>query len=610
MNGFIRKLCILYSYFLEYMIYVELKHYDKDDDQLEMFMKQINGTCDTINDKSSCLWAISRCYTFSTITRRLFDADLTLTTMENIRLDINKKNKLNFIGITIRPDHVFNLIKIENKWYYISSWMLLYSGVIIKIDSIDDFFDCLHLFFMVDTYKLNRSEQNERFMKFIQTYFIFKLNNNGDNILKINNFSLINQLIYRTGENMIEQMLNLTKFNKIKIIQKESYEFIISSGYCKILENKNHEKIVENFFNIYINSIDKKIFVDSNTNNNDNYIFFYDEYKYFKNNKKIQTKFCNYFDSIYGVNKYIIKIKFLLQKNEMLGGEHSFKYTSQNNMHFINNSYILNQIFMGNIINLQKPGFTIINDNKCNLLMILKYYKLLQYYGHSNIFDNLCVQLFLHYDNVKTYSVIKKYYYIQKNNNNIGKLCLVNIYDHKYLYGFIIFELNDIKSKTSNIHTIIPEFYSENANDYLDQIFVFTNYNDIVYIENVKDIKLKVYNPDIIQIDYCQYLNDCKQYYYNLFKSNNISNPVDGFLFLCNGIKTGNDKLAFRSNDLNYELNNGILFCLIKLLFNENNINNSNNNMHSSMFDLGYIIYGNDYDFYKYLYIELNKRFH
>ena len=259
---------------------------------------------------------------------------------------------------------------------------------------------------------------------------------------------------------------------------------------------------------------------------------------------------------------------------------------------------------MGNKINLQKPGFSIINDNNCNLIMLLKYYKLLQYFGHDNLFVNLCTNLFSHYDKIISYSIKKKFYHIQKNNINIGKLCMINVYDHNYLYGFILFELNSTTSDASNVHVILPESYSENVYEYLDQIFIFINYNDIIYIENIKDIKFIEFSPDIINIDFCNYLYDCKKYYDDIFKIYNILEPVDAFLFLCDKIKVNDIDLNFKTNDLKYELNHGVIFCLIKLLFNENITKEQS---YSSMFDIGYVIYGNEYEFYKNLYIKLDN---
>ncbi len=583
----------MYSNFLEYMIYLELNHLDKDTEQLDLFLKQINGKCDVINDKSSCLWSVSRCYTFSSITVRLFNVKLKHTDINYIK---SHQFKINFIHFTINPDHVFNLIKINNSWYYVSSWMLLYSGVMIKIDNLNEFLDCLQMYFFDENYKKNR-RANNKFMKFIETYFIFKLHNNDGNMIKINNFSLINQLIYRSGENMIENLLNL--------IKKKKYNFDISYGYSKILSTKDTSLLLDNFFNQYVNN---KIELFKNVNNNVHEKYFFDEYEYLiKNKDVIKKNFNYYFDNDNGKNKYINKIIHILLNYSLQGGYNSIKYNHNNDMVFGSNSYVVNQMFMGNIINLQKPGFNILNDDNFNMMLIIKYYKLLQYYGCQNIFINLCVNLFKHYDKYTTYKITKQFCNIIKNNIIIGKLCLVNIFDHKYLYGFILFELN-------GIHIMITEFSSKNINDYLEYIYFFVNYNSMAFIEKLNDISLEPFNYNSDNnFNYYAYLQQCKKYYLDILHKNNIYDPSYAILFLCKQLKTKNELLKFKTNKLDYELTSGVIFCLVNLLFNENISNKkisnekiSNENI-TYMIDIGKMIYSDDYDFYKSIYLKLSK---
>lgn len=595
MHYFIKNVCSLYSNFLEYMIYVELNHIDKNKEQLNMFLKQINGNCDAINDKSSCLWSISRCYTFSSITIRLFDVALTNSDINDIK---SRQHKINFIHITIRPDHVFNLININNIWYYISSWMLLYSGVMIKIDNLNNFLDCIQLYFIDKNYKKHRSA-DDKFMKFIETYFIFKLHNNGGNMIKINNFSLINQLIYRTGENMIENMINLIKIKKSEIIKKKHYEFKILYGHSEILATKNTSLLLNKFFEQYVEN-NTELFL--NANNNVNEKQFYDEYSYLIKNKDIiKSKFNYYFDNVIGKSKYVNKIIYLLLNYSLQGGYHSVKYNYNNDMVFGSNSYILNQIFMGNIINLHKPGFNMSNDKNCNMMFILKYYKLLQYYGCQNIFINLCTNLFKHYNKHTTYRITKQFCNIVKNNEIIGKLCLIKIYDDEYLYEFILFELN-------GIHIMMSELNSKNINDYLEYIYFFVNYNNMIFIEKLNDISLELFNGNIVNnFNYCGFLQQCKKYYLDILQNNNIYDASDALLFFCKQLKTNNDLLKFKTNKLDHELTTGVIFCLINLLFNENI--NGDDEM-NYMIDISKIIYSDDYNFYKSIYLKLSKKNH
>ena len=76
-NSFIQNIGMLYNYFLEYMMFIELNYHNVNNNQSELLLKNLNNECDPINDKSSCLWAISRCFTFSSITKKIFNVKET-----------------------------------------------------------------------------------------------------------------------------------------------------------------------------------------------------------------------------------------------------------------------------------------------------------------------------------------------------------------------------------------------------------------------------------------------------------------------------------------------------------------------------------------------------
>lgn len=608
-NSFIQNIGMLYNYFLEYMMFIELNYHNVNNNQSELLLKNLNNECDPINDKSSCLWAISRCFTFSSITKKIFNVKeiQEIKKIDDILHENNKpKKNINFIHITIIPDHVFNLFKFDGEWYYISSWMLLYSGVIIKISNIEDFMLSIKKYFESSEFLINRKNNHEQFINFIEKYFIFKLFNASGTIVKINNFNLINNLIYRTGENMIEQMLNLNKIKKNSVLdRKHKYELKIFVDTID-LDNNNElafDKIIENFYNEYVNN--KNIFVDENNE-------FADEQKFLKNNK---NEFKKIITSFIGVNKYQSKLirltlnayKYKKQiDDKKKGGSFSYEMYQNGLLHF-NNNNILNHIFMGNMIKLYNPGFRTSNDNSCNIIFVLKYYNILKYFGYSNIFENLCENLFDHYSEQKTYIIKKKYYLVIKNNRDkVAKVCVINIYDNKYLYGFMIIESNN------RIQIILLE--SDNGKEIgqqkiLSQISNIITFEKIVLIDDhLSTLSLLLYDINHNdKINYCKIIDRCKRHYLEIIHKNNIESVKDLYLFLCESVVNGNiEPLKFKSSDLLYELTNGIIFDILDLI-NQEDQNTDNFTKTSYMIDLGELLVNNSkYLFYKKLYNSLN----
>jgi hypothetical protein len=619
-SSFIKKLNKLYSYFLEFMTYIELSYYDDNEDQLELFIKTIERKCDPINDKSSCLWAISRCFTFSSITKRLFNVNLK-SKVQFDSLFINRKIKgtINFINISLNPDHVFNLIKIGDCWYYISSWMLLYSGVIMKIDDIESYLNKLYIYFIKSNFKKNRKQNYTDFISYIETFFIYKLEQYGDNnTIKINNFSLINQLIHRTGENMIEQMLNLIKVKKDKIVDNKvnKYNVYFNIGYINNIDDINI--IYDNFYEQYI----KKCTL--NTNNN--YInTYFDEYfalkKYSKPSffKTLDTMFNN---EIVSNNKYINKIiKLILTDNKKFnelyqkiiskhfGGNYSIKYKNDD-FQFMSNSHILNNIFMGNIIKLHNPGFEIKNEDGCNIINIVRYANLLKHLVKENIFENICYYLFKHYDELKTYIITKKFYCIKNKNdkNKIGELCILNISDHDHLYSFIILNIND------NINIIFPELIIIDEKDIIRYVYDFIATKKSVQIIKIQEIILESYKIDTVEdINYCKILNNLKQNFMEYINKYNIidsafagQQQVYILLFIIYGFYNNmfTNILITKFDSLDALLSNSIIFDIVYLLFDDNIKDVS----YTYNINIGTIFYTiNEYTFFKELYLNLKR---
>ena len=600
-NSFIQNICMLYNYFLEYMMFIELNYHNVNNNQSELLLKNLNNKCDPIDDKSSCLWAVSRCFTFSSITKKLFGFKNSFKVK---KIDDISYNNVNFIHITIVPDHVFNLFKFQGEWYYISSWMLLYFGVIIKISDINEFMMSIKRYFESKNFLINRKDNHEHFIGFIEKYFIFKLFNVNDGlIIKINNFNLINNLIYRTGENMIEQMLNLNKIKKNSTInRKHRYELKIFADTIN-LENDDDlafDKIIENFYNEYVGN--SNIFTNSHNEFTDELIFLKDHRNKFK---KIIT-------SSRGLNKYLSKlIQFTLNMYkykkpidyEKNGGNFSYEMYKDGFLHF-NNNNALNQIFMGNMVKLYNPGFRTQNDDSCNIIFVLKYYNILKYFGYTNIFETLCEYLFDHYSEQKTYIIKKKYHKVIKSDGqHLAKVCVINIYDHIYLYGFMIIESNN------KIQIILLE--SDNGkeirqNKILSQIYNIIAYEKIVLIEDEQNLSLLRYNVDFVgeKINYCKILEKCKRHYLEIIYKNNIKTLKEFYLFLCDNIVSGNiEPLKFKSSDLLNELTNGIIFDILDLIHQEPNEDNTKT---SYMIDFGDLLVNNNkYLFYKKLYNSL-----
>jgi hypothetical protein len=617
-KSFIQIIGMIYNYFLEYMMFIELNYHNVNIEQVELLIKNLNNNCDPIYDKSSCLWAVSRCYTFSSITKKLFGIKESqiIKKIKNISYE-----NINFIHITIIPDHVFNLFKFKNEWYYISSWMLLYSGVIIKIRDINDFMLSIRKYFESSNFLINRRKNYDHFMSFIEKYFIFKLLNiNDGNIIKINNFNLINSLIYRTGENMIEQMLNLNKIKKNVTINKQNnYELKIFTNNINLKNDDElaYDYIINNFYDNFVNSKNILLDVKSEFNN---------DYHFLKNNKhnfkkiikssfglnKYQSKIIHYTLKIYNYNdtthnssyKNITLInKQNYHKIEKYGGYFSHELYNDGFLHF-NNNYVLNQIFMGNVVNLYNPGFRTKNDDNCNIIIVLKYYNILNYFGYTQIFETLCEYLFNHYLKQKTYIIKKKYYsIINDNKQSESKVCVVNIYDNTYLYGFLIIKHNN------KIQIILLE--SDNGKEIsqdkiLSHIYHIYTYEKIILIDDEHKLSLKKYNNIVAnEINYCNIIEQCKKYYLDIIYKNNINTLKEFYLFLCNNIVNGNiELLKFKSTDLLNELTNGIIFDIIDLIHHDNN--NTNYTKTSYMIDLGELIVNNNkYLFYKKLYSSL-----
>ena len=127
-------------------------------------------------------------------------------------------------------------------------------------------------------------------------------------------------------------------------------------------------------------------------------------------------------------------------------------------------------------------------------------------------------------------------------------------------------------------------------------------------VVNLNDISLELFNCNIVNnFIYCGFLQQCKKYYLDILQNNNIYDASDALLFFCKQLKTNNDLLKFKTNKLDHELTTGVIFCLINLLFNENI--NGDDEM-NYMIDISKIIYSDDYNFYKSIYLKLSKKNH
>jgi len=604
----LKNITNIYSYYIEYLTYIEIFTNDNDN-QKNMLIKFLQDKCNPIEDKSSCLWSYTRCSTFNKITKKLFINDNLL---ENCNIEYLKKNidNIGFINVNINPDHVFAIIKIENKWYYVSSWMLLYTGVIIYIEDINNFLDCLNEFFIDKNFKKLRKDKFNKFIKFIEQYFVYKLHNFSNNtIVQINNINLINQLIFRTGENMIEKMINLIKISK-ESITKYDDEYEIKLRYNDTVSSYNDINLIyTNFYNNYVKNINKNLFKSEVKE----LLWEYELLLSYNDDiiENLNSLILNY-NKKHSYNKYIYKIKQLLEINKKKlfssfpfrevptqGGSYiSIRKDETKKDLYFNNFVLLNQLFMGNKVKIYSPGFEILNDDICNIINIVKYYNLIEKHYKNNVFESITFYLFNHFNSSNLYKTTKKYY---KINYSLGKVCKISFLDNeKDIYSIIIIHIN------KGFHLIFPEFIIDDITLYIKE---FVNHNSIIKINKIDNINLQEYHiKSVSKYDYCNFLFNLKKTIIDYVNHHKIKfDIINIFLYLLYIFENDKKKLKFFefiSKIFNTDkiIDNDIIFDIIKLIFDEN-INKVSNNFGIDIKSISF----NNYDhlFFKNLYIKL-----
>lgn len=655
---FIYILGNIIGYYLNYLFYVETIMDQNDNYQNKMLMKQILQKCNPSIDKSSCIWAMSRCYTFANIIINCLTTSNEANNMkhiqnvQNMKKIFNENTSTNLIRISIKPDHVFNIIKVNNSWYYISSWMLLYKGIIVKIKNIMDFFDNIHMFFIDKDFKSNRTKKYKKFELFINKYFIFHLqypSNDNEGYIKINNFGIITQTIYRTGENMITNMLNITNMNGSMINDKDTKYTITMKIYSSdILSNLSITDMIKEIYIKYVKNVDENIFAQLNNTKiltrEFEILDDFNELNKLNQSKitlKLLDKFYNFDATLIKTFKYKTKtiqllsskyaelkknntlmnltkgklkniLNDLIKIDEFKGGSSSMKYYKRTNyMHIEPISFVWNQMFFGKTITFHNLGVAINDANNCNIFLLLKYSILIKHLikNKTKLFFNITDNLFANYG-TNTYSIKKKYYSFDINNNK-NYICVISITDDtQQLCDVIIIEMNN--GNDSEINVIFPETYINNQNDILLNINQFIITNGITIFKDFSDIELVPFkNTFDSSIDLCKILVEFKEQIndafnvFNLTETNNYGSIM--MILIDNMIELTN--IDATEKNLQLLLNNNLfLFDIIKIYYDKSIISLNNNPITYGM-NIGTTLteHYNSHDFFKKIYGDLTK---
>ena len=572
----------LLNKYLYYMIYIYLKYIDKND-QYDDFSSFFNNEC----SNSGCNWAISRCLTFVKILFSLLgsvDDNIIIYELHknDYNIDINELIKYKCMRVRIYPDHTFMLINLDNQWYYYSSWMLLTSGIIFKIDNIELFIENITLFFGKN-YKENRKNNKYRYLSFIYKFFYNKtkiINHNSSIIIK--HKKLIKYLSKtHDDDDILYDMFNygkkyeltffcVNKFiyygNENKFVNDITSNLIINNFIYKFIFIDVQKNIHNNihYFEIIKHKLQKKFIIF----NKKKYELKYNNHK-LNNSKLINSKLINpksinsFYNHIfnnnnniynnYDVFKYYLidmiysninNIKNIdIHNNFLFELKNKNKNNNNNNNKFfhqnggVNNSF---DLITKNIIEIHNVIIGSSTINMINIFCLIKFSNILNYINYSNLNIFFILVNFL-YD-FSNLSVLN-----DKNNkflNNIHKKLFKCSYNDKLIYIFIITidDLNIIIIYNDNKNTI-NLIYDFNINFNIKNIFNINNDNNLIDITTFDNncIFNEIQIDDILTINYKSklklsfqhMLNDLYFIKHNIFFQTNDTNLINSFLNIC-----------------------------------------------------------------------------
>lgn len=622
-NNFIYFIGNIIGYFLNYLIFIQTLFISKNEYHNTLLFKNLNNKCD-INDSTSCQWSLTRCATFSDIIIRcLIPLDSTqqlklLKPYYKLKTYISKNilTTSNLITIMIYPDHIFNVIKINNTWYYISSWMLLYKGVIIKIENFEIFIDTIDKYFIDVELINNRKKSQLEFEIFINKYFITKLQINPEdtfNYIKINNFSILSQLLFIGNQSSVFDMLNIISskssdksyydvyisINSSNILDKFDLKQLINSIYVNYVENINNkllntqlETYTHDYYKYNINQntevIDDynelySLYNDINTCNTDIDIFNLLSAKFiniqlYGNKRNVDSGTTNI---VYGTNKYKTKtlyfintnfnkllstinnvfnesqlhflttfIKTYIIKDTQHGGNSSSMFLQSTEHIKLNpDSYILNQLFFGKTIVFHNIGVSVKDDVACDILNIIKYTTLI---NHLDKFKQ--VSLFYNlserlFNSNSTTYTVSKKYYYFLIDNSYNYICVITFNYPNIIINHQLILFNMNNATSYNINIIFPETTITTTKDIKVNINQFIVTNGI-YIFDTFD------NIELFEIDNTKLVNS------------------DTSIDFCNELSIIKQYIMDKMSPLNIKHNYYILIQIIQIIAELTNNNN------------------------------------
>lgn len=453
--------------------------------------------------------------------------------MEQIKRNIENTN---IIKISICPDHIFNIIKLNNnKWYMLSSWMILYNFNIIEIN-IDDFIED----FMVFYYKYNNKTQyvtqydvdfEEPYKRFLAKYFIYTMSVYRNSVHIDMNLRNVRQLT-----NINEDVLNVLGNNNdfiYKDFYGENNNYTYTHNFSMWFYNCNQNNIALNI---------EPFFIDLNNllNNCEDNKIYYKIKDWIMKNKHVfnKTKSTEYFDSLVSLANSLKNLyKFYKEKYTITFNESIF----EDNLKFIP-EYSNMQYYTDHLLNRVKNQYGGIfpyrNLKKIDIEKIQKspsYFEILYKYWHilggkyvlSNMFRKKKIydsngEFINDINNLCYNNVIKIKIYNNKTQQVVSWFIFKSFYpsinstyeNPTYIILYNNQEYNELNSKkmimincenANNIYDIMHYKYTIIGNTILRSI------NDI----NDTIIESKCYEIDNDKV--YKIINKCVHEYLNLF---------------------------------------------------------------------------------------------
>jgi len=198
------------NYLLEYsdtLLYLYLEKNEKNSSEFRHYVSSLIKK----NQVCSNVYGLTRCYTTTMVLEnimgigthnKLFENNTCFVPLNNGVCEINdmynkiiEESKLkNLIRVDITPDHVFYLLKSNDSWYLISSWIYLYSLNCIKINFEKFMKDFLLFFYQMKNKKTNLTGLlDNSYMIFLAKYFMYKTSVHNNSIFISNDIHSVRE---------------------------------------------------------------------------------------------------------------------------------------------------------------------------------------------------------------------------------------------------------------------------------------------------------------------------------------------------------------------------------------------------------------------------------